>query len=539
MIRKSVLICLACIISVILCGQNSLAVHSNKPFYSSGEQIGIVVSNMSHEGDEIVYIELLTKDGKIIDIQSVRSESNICTTVFTVPADVKSDWYVIRAYTIWNPSLQIKDVGYRTLALYNEFESFDPTPSVILPKTGSTPEDGISIVTNRDRYKKGEVVEVTATFLSPDPQRSTNVIITSVVHSPTYQLMKSFEQLVPQIPDVKFRSPPVDNQKINKLLFVGRVNEDIGNVLGAVYVVEARALSWVPITENQTFGIDLEDFEGQRHVQYIGMKPLGDIKYFGVDMMTFSSIIKWPEFKWAPLPYPSGILKYLESARKRKIIDDIFNLPGKIDIVEDQIESSFIKADRSYTPDNFIRFKDTRDFISEVIPFFIIKKDGEELTYRLRLEKNILSLSEPLLFLNGHMVTKISDLLDIDLDDLERIDLFRKEKSLDEQFGILGKNGAVVFYTKDHSIRSLSSSEFILNGFEPLMNTIDPVILPEHPHFAPLLYWNATARDSDSVGFSFDVSHDKGEYIIVVERHSNSGNQKTTKSILLGGKSKG
>ena len=165
-----------------------------------------------------------------------------------------------------------------------------------------------------------------------------------------------------------------------------------------------------------------------------------------------------------------------------------------------------------------------------------MRKDGENPVYRVVLERNKLGTEDPLLFLNGHMVTNIVELLNIELTKIERIDIYRKEKSINAQFSSLGKNGVVAFYTNDATLRPVSSAPISIEGFENSQPIIDPEVSGNLPYFSPLLYWNGSIEGEDIVNFSFDVSDDTGEYIIEVKRYSEEGISSATKKIILEGK---
>lgn len=535
MIRKLWLIVLISAIAVLLSAQSELSIYTNQPFYTTGEQIGVVVTNMSHDGDEMIYLELLSQDRILIDSKTVRSKEGACASIFNIPLSISSDWYIVRAYNIWTPSLTIKDLGYKVVAIYNEFEAVDRASSdaLSIPESSSF-SDNITIRTNEDSYQKSEIVEVSIGFGEGD--RTDDHYVASVVHGHTYQLIRSFERTMPQAPQFSLAARPDNNQKSDKLVNVGTLSGDVNDVLGAIYIAEDKTFSWVSLADDNTFGFELDDFEGKKTVQFIGMEPLGGIRYFDAAAASLSKLIEWPIFNLESLPYPPELLKYLEASQKRKIIMDIFSIDNDEAEFELGSDKTFIKADKTYAPRDFIRFSDTRDFINEVVSFLKLRRDGDDPIYRVLLERNKLGTGHPLLFLNGHMVSNIVELLNIELTKIERIDLYRKENSLNAQFSSFGKSGVVAFYTKDATIRPVSSAPISIDGLENGQPIIDPDVTGNLPHFTPLLYWNGSMESDDIVNFSFDVSDDKGVYIIEVIRYSDEGITSATKKINLEGK---
>ena len=185
------------------------------------------------------------------------------------------------------------------------------------------------------------------------------------------------------------------------------------------------------------------------------------------------------------------------------------------------------RADKSYNPTEYIRFSDTQDFIREVASLIKIRSVNETKQIRLMMERNKLANHPPLLLLNGYVTTDWDELSRIPLDQIERIDLYRSEKRISPQFGILGRNGVIVFYTKDKIRRSSSGNQISLSGFSSFKPSFQGAIKGDSPSFSPRLYWNGNLllENDASNSFSVPISNDVGDYYLIVEQITNSSSK--------------
>ena len=117
-------------------------------------------------------------------------------------------------------------------------------------------------------------------------------------------------------------------------------------------------------------------------------------------------------------------------------------------------------------------------------------------------------------------MTDHESILAYSLDEIERIDIYRREKTISPQFGILGRNGVVAIYTKDPSIRPNVGNDIVLEGLSSINTTIQPIISDNLPALSPQLFWKGQLLpDANGVAnFSFDITGDVGDYYIVVDK---------------------
>lgn len=516
--------------------QQKLDIQTDKAFYVSGEKMGVVVSNSTTNSPEIIYFELLNQSGEILEKLTLKSNGIAAVGMLEIPLNWESDWYVLRTYTVWLPTLVTKDMGYQVIPIYNEFDESPVTENIVLPeiKLPSTTTT-FSIQGAKTNYQSGEKVEINIQGNNPDKAQ----YAVSVIDENTLALNTYFEQLIPAIPRIQVNPAPPGGETLNQSLFLGKIEDESNTALGAFYIAEESKFDFVSFNDENVFGTQLLDFYGEKHAQLVNIEPLGSISYLTPKMFTISEDLPLPKINLQVLPYPKAMVDYLENSRKRRIIKDVFNIKETPNIAEPVAVKPFAKADKSYFPKDYVRFTDTKDFIVEVANLIKLRTVNKQLEMRVLLEKNKLAIHPPVVFLNGFMMTDHEELLTYSLDKIERIDIYRSKKKITPQFGILGRNGVVAIYTKDTSLRPIVGNEIVLQGLFKSNISIRPTISDNLPTLSPQLYWNGQIEPTANgiSNFSFGSTNDTGAYYILISQFSEKGRVEMVQKIMLKTKS--
>ena len=343
--------------------QQKLDIQTDKAFYVSGEKMGVVVSNSTTNSPEIIYFELLNRSGKILDKLTLKSNGIAAIGMLEIPLNWESDWYVLRTYTVWLPTLVTKDVGYQVIPIYNEFDESPVAENIALPEINLPPTTNtFSIQGVKTNYQRGDKVEIS--IQGNNPTKAQYAV--SVIDENTFALNTYFEQLIPAIPRIQVNPAPPAGETLNQSLFLGKIKDESNNALGAFYIAEESKFDFVSFNDENVFGLELPDFYGVKHAQLVNIEPLGGISYLTPKMFTISEDLPLPKINLQALPYPKAMVDYLENSRKRRIIKDIFNIIEVQNIAKPIVVKPFAKADKSYFPKDYVRFTDTKDFIIEV-----------------------------------------------------------------------------------------------------------------------------------------------------------------------------
>jgi len=514
-------------------GQQAFHVMTDKPFYVSGEKMLVSIYNTSSTESEIVYLELLNQKNEILKGQLLKRTGKVAFGNFDLPLSWESDWYLLRAYTVNKTTLAVLNIDYQVVPVYN---GFDESPAVAYDIVPGDIVSGVSAsfqvrVTPAQPVKDDNInIEITEKAAMQGEHYSL-----AVMDETTFHLWSFFEKYIPDVSTNGLSSETQSVQVQDQLLCFGKIKDQIGNNLGAFYIPEEGTFSFVSFNEAGVFGIEMPDFYGQKHGQLLNIEPLGGFSLLEPEIIHPSSGITAPDVSYPELPYPQALVDYLELSRKRRIIDDLFD--KKVEKFSDPPIpfSSFVKPDKRYVPENYVRFTDIKDFITEVANLikFRTTEKGEEL--RLLLEKNKLGKHMPALFLNNFLVTNIEELMRIPIDELERIDIYRREKTLLSQFGILGRNGVVAFFTKKAKSESSFRNGVVVQGLSSAKSELTPIISVGLPTFSPLLYWNGNIDlEGKSQGvFSFELTDDQGTYYVLIQKTSEKGMERSVADFLI------
>ncbi|MEL6256397.1 MAG: hypothetical protein AAFR87_30620 [Bacteroidota bacterium] len=506
--------------------QKRLLVNTDKGFYSSGEKIGVKIQNNSGGKNEIIYLELLDKNSNLIQRITTRSDGRLASAIFDIPLEWNSDWYILRAFNLWIPSMEIKDMGISVIPIYSEFDE-SPSNMEALNTDLSNLGYDFQIRDTEQVYNQGDEVKIRVENKENDPGIRWEVI---VIDQQSFDIMGGLAPLKPQVYTKPFERKVKEGEAQKSLLFVGFVGKagDFNpNGLAAIYIAEKLDFRWLSMGEGQVFGLSMDDFQGTMNSQILSIEAFGGVDYPGVEMISPSASFEKKEYNFPALPYPPQIVSYLENARKRRIISDIFKQSQPLETVKDlrPEDLAFTRADKSYAPEDYIRFNDTRDFVNEVATFLKIQKDDKEESFRVMMEKNTLAENPPAMFLNGYMFTDTKDLLELKLDDIERIDIYRKERTILKQFRTLGRNGVVAVYTKNPKLKPGSGTKTKLQGFQENDSKIQPVSFDSGPNLSPRLLWDVrpTQNENGDLLCRFTLSDDEGDYVILVNKFTEKG----------------
>jgi hypothetical protein len=115
----------------IKCYKEEVFLNTDRDIYISGEDVWFKVytlNGLTHTpGDisKVVYVELLDKNNFPIRQVKVKAEKSSGSAIFTLPDNISSGNYLIRAYTSWMKNFSTDEFFYRTISVINPFESID------------------------------------------------------------------------------------------------------------------------------------------------------------------------------------------------------------------------------------------------------------------------------------------------------------------------------------------------------------------------------------------------------------------------------
>jgi hypothetical protein len=106
-------------------------IRTDRDIYITGEQVWFkvyVMNGLTHLPSgisKVVYLELLDRNRFPVKQLKVNTDAFSGSSVFTLPDNISSDNYVIRAYTSWMQNFTTELFSYKSISVINPFESID------------------------------------------------------------------------------------------------------------------------------------------------------------------------------------------------------------------------------------------------------------------------------------------------------------------------------------------------------------------------------------------------------------------------------
>ena len=212
---------------------------------------------------------------------------------------------------------------------------------------------------------------------------------------------------------------------------------------------------------------------------------------------------------------------------------EIFNLSKPVFANSTPQPSPPLFPDVSYVLENYSAMTDLKEFMDEVIPFLKFKNTKNGLQIRMFNENKEYGKHTPIFMVDGWMMPSQEAVLNIPINEIEQIDIFRTTQTLRSHFNILGNNGVLSFNSKNGNLgQKLAKETNILtsHAISPPQNFSTPKIEKPHlPDFRPLIYWNPSVYLNNGMArIEFNHSDDIGEFVILVRGLNENGEVKSS-----------
>lgn len=524
--------------------QGSFVIHMDKPFYSTGEEIWYKLYLPTNLQKSVaIKTIIINPDGRTTERFFLRSEPGQAYVdgYFKIPFNYQSGMHRIEfraSGAAVEPDIVLAKLEF---PIYNDFEikslatKLDQSPNSSNQKSAPLGDLKIDIQLDKNTFSKREQVsaKITITDAAGNPVQANYSVATTDA--------ALIQEALPGAPNYavgQSLSAAQLGQLADKIFIKGQVMDSVGspmqaNVLGAYASVQKR-IHYGKTNPRGLFTFSLPDFYGDQTLQFIGYpKESEEIK---VSLLKESTFDDRPQ---EALPINDKILKYLElSQQKKKMAEYFEHMTENVDI--EAVENNFegLKADFSYTADEYVKFEDVGGFFSELITplkFRIVNK-----IYSARMENprsRDASFStlpgKPLFIIDGKVTRDANFIARTSWSNVRTVDIFYFAEKLRKQFNILGQGG-VVRITTDIPQFTLPPNDledvFEVNGLQPMVNFVP--FTPSSssaevrlPNFRTPNYWLANAETSKNgqADINFYQGDEESTFVIEVIAQSADG----------------
>ena len=416
--------------------------HLNENLWFSGKMI-YADATMSDSISKVVYVEWINPKNELISRQKHRVDSLHFRGMFTLPAELSLGNYRLRAYTKW-----MQNFGDSCF-----YEQIIP---IISPKqyiaNHTAPKSVFKVVTDKKNYQTREKINVTIEGIKPE-NLTVSVTDTMAVRR-VKALVSQGKAFLPQssfktIPDFKYLAE-------TGLSLSGKVlDKNDKPALANLVFYFGKAKSTVTA---------LTDTEGKFSVSGIQLGDTTDISYQATDLkgkLLEKVLFDAEEF---PLIKPSNLkpnftVKDLQST---VLIEKDIDLPKdaiqleEVSITTKRSEKQFVSKPIYGNPDFTVYAKDLGPALIGMNPIvalqgrvpglqIVVAVEGL-IKVRMRGGQNsIEGSSDPLYLLDGFPVEDVNSLMNVSMDNIDRIEVLKTARAM---FGSRGANGVIAIYTK-------------------------------------------------------------------------------------------
>jgi hypothetical protein len=509
-------------------------IHLDRPFYGVGDETWFKIYLLGNEkvSSSIIHAELVSPQGKILIHQNLQATDKMASGNFTIPLDWQEGNYLFRVYTLWqNDSLNAPKakISKVIIPIYNDLTDTKPQVEKAIPliEKDETPAlIGEYAIKYEEKkvFKRREKITLNLSVTDLQNKPVEAYLSVSVLENTPLRkndLWAHFQETQTSLNEKPLKQENLTPEK--ELTLKGKILDTknpkpLTEKYLSLYLPQSNQFRRLDAKEG-IFKTTLPFFEAQSDIQILSLNPnmsfpLDVEKMDGVDLPIYQA-----EKTPARLP---EIEKYLQLNRMRRQTTDIFNLSKLPSLPQDSlIKRMPSEPDNSYDTKNFTNLTTFEDFVNEVMYTSIIFKKENKKTMRLQNAdtKKVYNFA-PWLLVDGLFVNDEEEVFNIPINEIARIDIFNKKKTIEKYFDVLMfRYGVISITTKknDHRLPIIQSKKSIVQGFTSTSNWQEtPVTDEKVPNFQTLLTWQPyiKTKENGSALLSFRPGDIKGKFAV-------------------------
>ncbi|MEM6764908.1 MAG: hypothetical protein AAF655_08280 [Bacteroidota bacterium] len=523
--RMSMLLLLFLGISGYAIAQNYISLHTDKSFYVVGERIWFSAYLTSESGKPI-------SSGDLSISLFHESGEELLTALFPIKdGQVAGDVYLEESLPVGNYLFSMSSLAIKPNEMYAQHVIL-PVLHPSLMETLQLPESvwPSLLVQELPTETPNVTVDMGVESLSPrkminvslgSPQLKGRKVSVAIRHlnqtglSEIQQLAGTFTPTSSSYP----YSPDSWNLQAGLTKAGGGILPDMVNV----YWAEQDTQMLSKVTDG-SFSLSLPKRSGVQHFQVLDASPFPDHNFQVAWEQQGKERISLP-----PIP-PMGELSeeqksYLYWFQRRKLVERLFQFNLVSPAEEEGTTLVRPKADKSYSSQKYLAFKDLEAFIREVLsPAVKVVSTGRQKTIRmLNFDSRVRFTQPPLVFLDGYLMEDVSQVWEVNWNNVDRLELFGSHETIFPYFGPMGQGrGVIRLFTKgrqnfEGKISYLPISS--LEAYSPPHTFQLPNNELAKPDLRPVLFWDGSLlMDKEGQAeISFPHSDLKGQFLIEVK----------------------
>ncbi len=486
----------------------------------------VIVSN-------IIYVELITPDGEKIIGGKFQGENYYSLGCITIPKDLITGIYYIRAYTKFMRNRGPKFYRYISLKIVNPYK-----PDIINTNYANTLSRD-SII-QEDTLNSSKIISVSIDRKEYSTRDSINVQIKGVdiKNSPLSCLTLTV------IPDYSFINcykiqPEVDNSSIkqfylpetNGISLTGRLKDSKSEkylpstIVNLSVLGDCKDFMAVYTDSIGRFFFKIPEFKGVRDI-FLCTETLNDSK---------STILIDNDFCQSKVKLPTPPFHLTETER-----DAAFKLAQNIQIASYYNKKTLLNSSNPANKafyglpqenlvfDNYIQLPTIEDYINEIVPTLKIRKHKGTKYFKIFSTQPEMEIFKPLVLLDLVAIDNPEKILSLPPHNISHIETI----NFPYIKGGITYGGIISIFSKkgDFAGIDLPSSGVFLNfNFlaDCTYNSLGESLSNNQPDYRNTILWmpNISLNSHDPKGLSFFTPDAPGEYIVLVRGITNDGKE--------------
>ncbi len=543
--------------------KEELFLRTDRDIYITGEQVLLKVyklGGLTHSPvnlSKVVYVEMLDKNNFPLRQLKIKADNSSGASVFTVPDNISSGNYIIRAYTNWMQNFPVDQFFYTAISVINPFESIDhlklPSKSKNADSPGINSNDlNPALISENNNSVAGPVsgkitysisldqkqypvrsrvrLSVTATDANGKPvQSDLSVSVTrAALINPT--LNNSFHNLSGKN-DTYARATQRDYlAELEGHLLSGHIrlkatDEPIKNIDISLSFVGKTALCQFAKTDaNGEFNFLVK----QPGLNEIVIQPLSpEITGYYIEInQHFSN--SFSDIKPADFYIDSSLINDINKAVVGMQVTNIYS-PFRQSPENEKVQPMpdfYGKPENSIKMSDYIELTSIREVVKEIIPnVYTLKQNGK---YDFKLINKFRGQpfeNKPLVLVDGVPVYDFEKVLNISSKDIERADVINTRYFFSDNVF----DGIVSFVTKKGNLSAMDFDNSIFRQVYEGCSSVSNFKWPDYstlamkeshlPDFRNTLFWEPEAHSTrqGNTEVEFFTSDESTEYKIIVE----------------------
>jgi hypothetical protein len=547
--------------------EESIGLFTDRTLYISGEQIQFAAypyynRNLSNESkslvnpveqsknienpdyilSNVVYIELITPEGEKIAKGKFLCEKSYSSGFITIPKDVASGNYYIRAYTKFMRNNGPSSYSYINLKIVNPFKSDiltynhinTPAPKDSVKSENTLSEQKlISIVLNKNEYTTREQVKVQINGLN---------LLTNTIRGLNFTVIPDSSIVEENMVFPIAEKPLINNYyypETNGLSVTGRLKDNktensLPNTIVNLSILGGCKDFMAALTDSSgRFFFRLPSFTGSNDI-FLCTETLVDTKtniFIDNDFCTSGVKLSTPPFHLTEMEkkvaYNMALNVQIASQFNREIPKDSSRYANKAFYGEPQ-EKLYL--------DNYIQLPTIEDYINEIIPILKIRKHQGEKYFKIFSTQVEMDIYKPLVLLDLVAIDNPKKILSLSPQSISHIDV------IDFPYvkGSITYGGIISFFSRKGDFAGVdlpNSGVFLDFNFlkDGSKNYSSDTLRRHQPDYRNTLIWepNITLDSEKSKDLYFKTSDTPGKYIVILRGITSQGKVFTCKKSFI------